>query len=98
MIFSVLQLMKVKMYKVSCSVERRGALRCALPSKRLVSSLSLVELYMVLMCTLLGSVPVVVEYGTYWTRYFYRLNKLQQIENARVNLVKRECDLLFIFL
>jgi hypothetical protein len=37
-------------------------------------------------------VPVVVEHGTFWTRYFYRLNKLQQIENARVNLVKRATD------
>ncbi|KAG0614487.1 hypothetical protein M758_6G180700 [Ceratodon purpureus] len=37
-------------------------------------------------------VPVVVEYGTFWSRYFYRLNKLQQIENARVNLVKRAID------
>jgi hypothetical protein len=37
-------------------------------------------------------VPVVVEHETFWTRYFYRLNKLQQIENARVNLVKRATD------
>ncbi|XP_024390651.1 uncharacterized protein [Physcomitrium patens] len=37
-------------------------------------------------------VPSQVEYDTFWTRYFYRLNKLQQIENARVNLVKRATD------
>ncbi|XP_024368711.1 uncharacterized protein [Physcomitrium patens] len=37
-------------------------------------------------------VPSLVEYDTFWTRYFYRLNKLQQIENARVKLVKRAID------
>jgi hypothetical protein len=36
-------------------------------------------------------VPLVVDYDLFWTRYFFRLHKLQQVENARANLVKREC-------
>jgi hypothetical protein len=36
-------------------------------------------------------VPLVVDYDMFWTRYFFRLHKLQQVENARANLVKREC-------
>ncbi|CAM6047394.1 unnamed protein product [Sphagnum compactum] len=34
-------------------------------------------------------VPLVVDYDMFWTRYFFRLHKLQQVENARANLVKR---------
>ncbi|CAM6009178.1 unnamed protein product [Sphagnum balticum] len=34
-------------------------------------------------------VPLVVEYDVFWTRYFFHLHKLQQVENARANLVKR---------
>ncbi|GBG74532.1 hypothetical protein CBR_g18942 [Chara braunii] len=34
-------------------------------------------------------VPLIVEYDTFWTRYFYRLHKLQQAEDARADLVKR---------
>ncbi len=37
------------------------------------------------------AVPLVVDYDVFWTRYFFRLHKLQQVENARANLVKREC-------
>jgi hypothetical protein len=44
-------------------------------------------------------VPLVVEYDVFWTRYFFHLHKLQQVENARANLVKREsllcCTLFF---
>ncbi len=36
------------------------------------------------------AVPLVVEYDVFWTRYFFHLHKLQQVENARANLVKRE--------
>jgi hypothetical protein len=35
-------------------------------------------------------VPLVVEYDVFWTRYFFHLHKLQQVENARANLVKRK--------
>jgi hypothetical protein len=45
------------------------------------------------------AVPLVVEYDVFWTRYFFHLHKLQQVENARANLVKREsllcCTLFF---
>ncbi|CAK9229176.1 unnamed protein product [Sphagnum troendelagicum] len=34
-------------------------------------------------------VPLVVDYDMFWTRYFFRLHKLQQVENAHANLVKR---------
>eukprot|EP00897_Mesotaenium_endlicherianum_P010019 jgi/Mesen1/9045/ME000057S08467 len=34
-------------------------------------------------------VPLIVEYDIFWTRYFYRLHKLQQAEDARADLVKR---------
>ncbi|GAQ79798.1 hypothetical protein KFL_000380310 [Klebsormidium nitens] len=34
-------------------------------------------------------VPLIVEYDTFWTRYFYRLHKLKQAEEARAGLVKR---------
>lgn len=34
-------------------------------------------------------VPNIVDYETFWTRYFYRLYKLKQAEEARVHLVKR---------
>lgn len=34
-------------------------------------------------------VPGVVTYETFWMRYFYRLHKLHQTEEARVDLVKR---------
>ncbi|XP_077218693.1 uncharacterized protein LOC143852926 [Tasmannia lanceolata] len=34
-------------------------------------------------------VPNVVDYEMFWTRYFYRIHKLKQVEDARVNLVKR---------
>eukprot|EP00850_Spirogloea_muscicola_P007625 SM000039S14455 [mRNA] locus=s39:196198:200057:- [translate_table: standard] len=34
-------------------------------------------------------VPLIVEHDTFWTRYFYRLHKLQQAEDARAELVKR---------
>eukprot|EP00245_Coleochaete_scutata_P017545 TRINITY_DN864_c0_g1_i1.p1 TRINITY_DN864_c0_g1~~TRINITY_DN864_c0_g1_i1.p1 ORF type:complete len:583 (-),score=194.40 TRINITY_DN864_c0_g1_i1:964-2712(-) len=34
-------------------------------------------------------VPMIVEYDTFWTRYFYRLHKLQLAEDARADLVKR---------
>ncbi|CAM6125483.1 unnamed protein product [Calypogeia fissa] len=34
-------------------------------------------------------VPLIVEYDSFWTRYFYRLHKLQQVEDARADLVKR---------
>ena len=36
-------------------------------------------------------VPLIVEQEVFWSRYFYRLHKLQQAEEARSNLVKREC-------
>lgn len=38
---------------------------------------------------LLRFVPDVVSEETFWTRYFYRLHKLQQTEEARADLVKR---------
>lgn len=34
-------------------------------------------------------VPNIVDYETFWTRYFYRLYKLKQAEEARAHLVKR---------
>ncbi|KAL4205407.1 hypothetical protein AMTRI_Chr01g114440 [Amborella trichopoda] len=34
-------------------------------------------------------VPRVVDYETFWTRYFYRVHKLKQAEGARADLVKR---------
>ncbi|CAI5478410.1 unnamed protein product [Closterium sp. Yama58-4] len=34
-------------------------------------------------------VPLIVERETFWTRYFYRLYRLQQAEDARADLVKR---------
>ncbi|KAH0470858.1 hypothetical protein IEQ34_000581 [Dendrobium chrysotoxum] len=34
-------------------------------------------------------VPSVVDYDTFWTRYFYKLYKLKQAEDVRANLVKR---------
>ncbi|XP_024516818.1 BSD domain-containing protein 1 [Selaginella moellendorffii] len=34
-------------------------------------------------------VPTSVDHETFWTRYFYRVNKLQQAEDARADLVKR---------
>ncbi|KAH9559990.1 hypothetical protein CY35_06G083900 [Sphagnum magellanicum] len=34
-------------------------------------------------------VPLVVDYDMFWTRYFFHLHKLQEVENARANLVKR---------
>ena len=34
-------------------------------------------------------VPDIVEYETFWSRYFYRLHKLQQAQEAREDLVKR---------
>ncbi|BBN16407.1 hypothetical protein MPTK1_7g06010 [Marchantia polymorpha subsp. ruderalis] len=34
-------------------------------------------------------VPLIVEHEVFWTRYFYRLHKLQQVEDARADLVKR---------
>ncbi|KAL2611697.1 hypothetical protein R1flu_023389 [Riccia fluitans] len=34
-------------------------------------------------------VPLVVEHDVFWTRYFYRLHKLQQAEEQRADLVKR---------
>ncbi|GLJ11125.1 hypothetical protein SUGI_0143830 [Cryptomeria japonica] len=34
-------------------------------------------------------VPKIVDYETFWTRYFYRLHKLKQAEEARADLVKR---------
>eukprot|EP01018_Ginkgo_biloba_P026986 Gb_37621 [translate_table: standard] len=34
-------------------------------------------------------VPKTVDYETFWTRYFYRLHKLKQAEEARADLVKR---------
>lgn len=37
-------------------------------------------------------VPVIVEHETFWTRYFYRLHKLQQAEDARADLVKRAAN------
>ena len=36
-------------------------------------------------------VPLIVEQEVFWSRYFYRLHKLQQAEEARSNLVKRKC-------
>ncbi|KAH7445845.1 hypothetical protein KP509_01G026300 [Ceratopteris richardii] len=38
---------------------------------------------------LLRFVPAVVSEDVFWTRYFYRLHKLQQMEEARADLVKR---------
>lgn len=35
-------------------------------------------------------VPMIVEYESFWTRYFYRLHKLQMAEDARATLVKSE--------
>ncbi|XP_038988649.1 BSD domain-containing protein C22A12.14c [Phoenix dactylifera] len=34
-------------------------------------------------------VPTVVNYDTFWSRYYYRVHKLKQAEDARVKLVKR---------
>ncbi|KAJ7299155.1 hypothetical protein O6H91_Y294400 [Diphasiastrum complanatum] len=34
-------------------------------------------------------VPAIVDEKTFWTRYFYRLNKLQQTEDTRADIVKR---------
>ncbi|OVA04426.1 BSD [Macleaya cordata] len=34
-------------------------------------------------------VPSVIEIETFWTRYFYKVYKLKQAEDARANLVKR---------
>eukprot|EP00958_Prasinococcus_capsulatus_P020832 scaffold2756_cov376-Prasinococcus_capsulatus_cf.AAC.5 len=34
-------------------------------------------------------VPDIVDYETFWLRYFYRLHKLQQVQEAREDLVKR---------
>ena len=34
-------------------------------------------------------VPEVLDYGTFWGRYFYRIHKLKQAEDLRANLVKR---------
>lgn len=34
-------------------------------------------------------VPNVVDHGTFWCRYFYRVDKLEQQEKFRANLVKR---------
>eukprot|EP00475_Leptophrys_vorax_P006811 TRINITY_DN14257_c0_g2_i2.p1 TRINITY_DN14257_c0_g2~~TRINITY_DN14257_c0_g2_i2.p1 ORF type:complete len:576 (-),score=113.32 TRINITY_DN14257_c0_g2_i2:270-1997(-) len=34
-------------------------------------------------------VPLIVEREAFWTRYFFRLHKLQQAEDARADLVKR---------
>lgn len=34
-------------------------------------------------------VPNIVDYETFWTRYFYRLYKLKQADEARAHLVKR---------
>ena len=34
-------------------------------------------------------VPNVVDHEGFWSRYFYRVHKLQQVEEARANLVKR---------
>eukprot|EP00249_Psilotum_nudum_P012005 c23523_g1_i1 orf=121-1611(+) len=34
-------------------------------------------------------VPSIVDHDTFWTRYFYRLHKLRQVEEARADLVKR---------
>ncbi|KAF5193627.1 Bsd domain-containing protein [Thalictrum thalictroides] len=34
-------------------------------------------------------VPSVVDFETFWSRYFYRVYKLKQVEDARANLVKR---------
>ncbi|XP_077240626.1 uncharacterized protein LOC143881444 [Tasmannia lanceolata] len=34
-------------------------------------------------------VPNVVDHEMFWTRYFYRVHKLKQVEDARANLVKR---------
>ncbi|KAM0947749.1 putative BSD domain-containing protein [Dioscorea sansibarensis] len=34
-------------------------------------------------------VPGVVDFGTFWTRYFYRVHKLRLAEDARASLVKR---------
>jgi hypothetical protein len=41
-------------------------------------------------------VPLIVEYETFWTRYFYRLHKLKQVEEARAGLVKSEYTVLII--
>ncbi|KAL3682998.1 hypothetical protein R1sor_001020 [Riccia sorocarpa] len=38
-------------------------------------------------------VPLIVEYDVFWTRYFYRLHKLQQAEEQRADLVKRATSL-----
>lgn len=43
------------------------------------------------------TVPVVVSYGKFWERYFYRLNKLHQEEERRAALVKRESHNLWIY-
>lgn len=34
-------------------------------------------------------VPSVVDYGAFWSRYFYKLDKLKHTEDVRANLVKR---------
>nr|DAD19378.1 TPA_asm: hypothetical protein HUJ06_020841 [Nelumbo nucifera] len=34
-------------------------------------------------------VPNVVDHETFWSRYFYRVYKLKQVEDARANLVRR---------
>ncbi|CAA0160354.1 unnamed protein product [Arabidopsis thaliana] len=38
-------------------------------------------------------VPSMVDHETFWFRYFYRVNKLKQAEDLRVNLVKRAISL-----
>eukprot|EP00271_Cylindrocystis_brebissonii_P015773 TRINITY_DN38786_c0_g1_i1.p1 TRINITY_DN38786_c0_g1~~TRINITY_DN38786_c0_g1_i1.p1 ORF type:complete len:695 (-),score=202.35 TRINITY_DN38786_c0_g1_i1:743-2827(-) len=37
-------------------------------------------------------VPLIVEHDTFWMRYFYRLHRLQQAEDARADLVKRAAN------
>ncbi|CAA7400046.1 unnamed protein product [Spirodela intermedia] len=34
-------------------------------------------------------VPDVIDYDTFWSRYFYKVHKLKQAEDVRANLVKR---------